>query len=126
MANDTQTQLEDAMYQKVMLRIQEEQERKRVAINTSAFQYGGTITSLEMSTPQPKIDKVTKEVIFANGQPTFWDAIYFCEVAHLGSSRKFVVSLDMGKDLTIGADYLFEGALSDVENKLKVKVITKL
>lgn len=100
---------------------------RREKLNVSAFQYGGTLMSVELSTPQMKIDRNTKEPILdAKGQPTFWDAIYFCELAHLGSSRKFVVSLDLGKDLEKGMDYLFEGDLIDVDNKLKVKTITKL
>ncbi len=129
MANEekmTPQQLEDAMYSKVMQRIEDEQNRKRASLNLSSFQYGGTLLAVELSTPQAKIDRTTKQPILSDGQPTFWDAIYFCELAHLGSSRKFVVPLELGKDLEKGMDYLFEGDLIDVDNKLKVKLITKI
>lgn len=129
MANEkvlTVQEQEDAMYAKVMERIEAEQNRKKAMLNLSSFQYGGTVLSCELSQPQPKLDKNTKEPIFVNGQQSFWDAIYFVEVAHLGSSRKFVVPLDLGKDIEKGQDYLFEGDLTDVDNKLKVKLITKI
>lgn len=129
MANEekmTPQQQEDAMYAKVMQRIEDEQNRKRASLNLSSFQYGGTLLAIDISTPQKKIDTKTKEPILVDGQPTFWDAIYFCELAHLGSSRKFVVPLELGKDLEKGMDYLFEGDLIDVDNKLKVKLITKI
>lgn len=129
MANEekmTPQQLEDAMYEKVMQRVQEEQDRKRASLNLSDFRYGGTLVSLELSTPQAKVDRTTKLPVLVDGQPTFWDAIYFCELAHLGSSRKFVVPLELGKDLDKGMDYKFEGDLIDVDNKLKVKLITKI
>lgn len=130
MANEkvlTAQEQEDAMYAKVMERIEAEQSRKKEMLNKSNFVYGGTVTGCELSQPQQKYDRVTKAPILdGSGQPTFWDAIYFVDVAHLGSSRKFVVPLDLGKDIEKGQDYLFEGDLTDVDNKLKVKMITKI
>lgn len=130
MANEkvlTPQEQEDAMYAKVMERIEAEQNRKKEMLNKSAFVYGGTVTGCELSQPQKKIDRTTqKPILDESGAPTFWDAIYFVEVAHLGSSRKFVVPLDLGKDIEKGQDYLFEGDLIDVDNKLKVKMITKI
>ncbi len=123
----TPQQLEDAMYARVMEKIEAEQNRKKDMLNKSNFVYGGTVTSCELSQPQQKFDRNTKlPILDGNNQPTFWDAIYFVEVAHLGSSRKFVVPLDLGKDIEKGQDYLFEGDLTDVDNKLKVKLITKI
>lgn len=125
-ATKTQEELENEMYARVMERVQAEQDRKKEMLNKSAFVYGGTVTGCELSQPQQKFDRVTKEPVLVNGQPTFWDAIYFVDVAHLGSSRKFVVPLDLGKDIEKGQDYLFEGDLTDVDNKLKVKLVTKI
>lgn len=130
MANEkvlTVQEQEDAMYAKVMERIEAEQNRKKAMLNLSSFQYGGTVLSCELSQPQQRYDKKTNlPILDGTGQPTFWDAIYFVDVAHLGSSRKFVVPLDLGKDIEKGQDYLFEGDLTDVDNKLKVKLITKI
>lgn len=118
---------EDAMYAKVMERIEAEQNRKKAMLNISSFKYGGTVLTCELSQPQQKFDRTTKAPILdGSGQPTFWEAIYFVDVAHLGSSRKFVVPLDLGKDIEKGQDYLFEGDLTDVDNKLKVKSITQI
>lgn len=127
MASEKFTQEQkDALFAEFMEQQEAANRVKREKLNLSAFQYGGTLMSVEMSNPQPKLDRTTKEPILVNGQPQFWDAIYFCELAHLGSSRKFVVPLDLGKDLQKGNDYLFEGDLIDVDNKLKVKNITQI
>lgn len=100
---------------------------KAEKLNISAFQYGGTILNIDTFEPKPKTDKTTgAPILNSEGQPTFWDASYYVEIAHLGSSRKFVVPLELGKDLQKGLDYLFEGDLSDTDNRIKVKRITQI
>jgi len=118
---------EDAMYARVMERIEAEQNRKKALLNVSSFSYGGTLMNIDEFAAKQKIDRTTKEPILdSEGRPTFWDSSYYVELAHLGSSRKFVVPLELGKDLIKGSDYFFEGDLADVDNKLKVKTITKI
>lgn len=125
MADLTQAQ-KDALFAEWNEQAEQAERRKQELLNLSDFRYGGTLLAVELSTPQPKIDRTTKEVVMVNGQPSFWESIYFCELAHLGSSRKFVVPLELGKDLVQGNSYLFTGTLVDEQNKLKVKLITKI
>lgn len=137
MAGDklTPQELEDQMYARVMERIEQEQSRKNEMLNKSAFVYGGKVLAIDISKPNQKFTSIKDDkgvivrkdpILDEAGQATFWDTVYYCEVAHLGSSRKFVVPLDLGKDIEKGQDYLFEGDLTDVDNKLKVKLITKI
>lgn len=126
MAELTNAQKE-ALFQEWTAKQEAETARKAQLMNVSAFSYGGTLMSIDLFEGKPKIDKATNlPILDSMGQQTFWDSSYYCLVAHLGSSRKFVVPLEIGKDLEKGQAYLFEGELADVDNKLKVKTVQRI
>jgi hypothetical protein len=95
--------------------------------NEDSFSFGGKLISCNASQPRPKIDKATNEPILdSKGQPTFWDSVYWCEIQQLGKTRKYSVSVELGKDLNVGSWYTFSGENGDENVRPKVKLITLL
>ncbi|MCK9355488.1 MAG: hypothetical protein M0P59_15275 [Gallionella sp.] len=130
----TPKQLEDAMYERVMERVQNEERLRDLNRNESSFRYGGKLTEFKISNPSQKfrdsIDekgvKTRVPVLDANEQPSFWEAQYFCTLVQHGGSDKFTVSLELGKDLNEGLWYRFEGSRGGEGKKDKVKLITQI
>lgn len=125
---------QEELYQEFLQRMEADNARKNEMFNRSVFQYGGKLTKCDLSKPNQRFRDIKdasgavvgrEPILDEMGQPTFWDNVYYAELSHIGSSRKFSVSVELGKDLQIGTDYLFEGEFSD-DGKLKVKLITKI
>lgn len=125
---------QEALYAAFMEKMEAENARKNEMLNRSKFEYGGKLTKCDMSKPNQKMREVKnangeivgrEPILDELGQPTFWDTVYYCELSHIGSSRKFSVSLELGKDLSVGMDYLFEGVFLD-DGRLKVSTITQI
>lgn len=126
MADLTQAQ-KDALYAEFREQQENDERVRNEKKNLDRFERGGTIVQLDLSSPQPKVDKHTKEPILnEHGQQTFWDAIYFVTLAQLGSEKKYMISLDLGKDLVLGGDYVFTGKNATEKSKEKVTLITKI
>lgn len=124
----TMTQQEkDALYAEFRETQENEERIRQEKMNLDVFQRGGTLVQLDPSHPQVKLDRTTKEpVLDGEGKPTFWDAIYFVTLAQLGSEKKFVISLELGKDLAVGSHYVFSGKNATEKSKEKVTLITKI
>lgn len=84
-------------------------------------QYGGVLQSIKLSEGKQKFTtkkddngkEVSTPVLTEDGQPTFWDSSYYCDVAQLGNTEKIRVSLVLGKDLCEGHSYEFFGKQID-------------
>lgn len=94
--------------------------------------YGGVLQTLKLADGKQKFTKKKDEsgkdisvpVLTEDGQPTFWESSYYCEVAQLGNTELIRVSLDLGKDLVEGHSYEFIG--KQVEGKFLVKRVDKI
>jgi len=127
----TQAQ-KDELFSEFMEQQRQDQERRNRLMNTSSFSYGGQTMSVAEFAPKPKMRKVKNEKgevigeepqFDENGNQAMWEKSYYVEIAHIGSSRKFSVKEELGKDLVVGGHYLFEGDFSD-SGTLRVKTIT--
>jgi len=95
-------------------------ERRR----TNKSYYAGVVTKLNAMPPSPRKNKEGAAVLDDNGQPTFWDAIYFATVASLGDELKVMLNAQQVQDIEEDGEYLFIGKLKD--GKFRCATVEKI
>lgn len=131
--NLTQEQ-KDALFAEWNEQAQTAERLKEERRSRNTFSYGGQLSELNLSKPREKtreIDdgkggKTRAPVLDDQGQPTFWDTQYYCTLVQLGGMEQFTISMELGKDLTVGSWYDFTGSRGGEGKKDKVKVVTQI
>lgn len=131
--NLTQEQ-KDALFAEWNEQAQLAERQKEELRSLNTFSYGGQLAECKLSTPREKTREIDDgkggkkrvPVLDDEGQPTFWDSQYYCTLIQLGGTEQFSISMELGKDLSIGSWYRFDGSRGGEGKKDKVKVVTQI
>lgn len=90
--------------------------------NLNEIKLAGKVVSMNVSEPQPKIDKQTNEQAKdENGSPAFWTPFYSVDIIFEGGELRVNLNESNYQKLVIGERYLFTGMMGLEFKKVQPK-----
>ncbi|WP_373002195.1 hypothetical protein [Sulfurimonas sp.] len=97
-------------------------QRERL-LRTNKVEIAGVVMEVNALPQAPKTDKGGQPIL-ENGQPTFYDEMFWCSIGVVGSEEGVLLSAEQAINVQSGFTYLFAGKMKN--RKFKVATITEI
>ncbi len=104
--------------------LKEEMRKRDLLKQTNEVRLAGVVMEILPLPQTPKTDKKGNPILDENGQPTFYDEMYWVTIGVIGSEEGVLLSAEQINQVELNHTYLFSGRLKN--RKFKVEHIEEI